>query len=83
VADAPPDAGALAKIDQQLLTFGVGVLMDPAMASAIKAHLDLVDNALEPWDSGVRYANFVDVPIDPSMCYPPETFERLQEVKAR
>jgi Berberine and berberine like len=27
--------------------------------------------------------NFVDVPMDPRMCYPPETFDRLQQVKAR
>jgi hypothetical protein len=80
---APPDAGALAKLDQRFLTLGVGMVMDPAMATPIKAHLDAVDDALEPWDSGVKYANFVDIPIDTRVCYPPETFERLQEVKAR
>jgi hypothetical protein len=83
LAEAPPDAGALASLDQAFLTLGVGMVMDPGMASAINAHLDLVSNALEPWDSGVKYANFVDVPIDTRMCYPPETFDRLQEVKAR
>ena len=59
------------------------MVMDPNMASAINKHLDLVSNALDPWDSGVTYANFIDVPIDTRMCYPPETFNRLQEVKAR
>jgi FAD/FMN-containing dehydrogenase len=83
LTEAPPDAGALASLDQAFLTLGVGMVMDPGMASAINAHLDLVSNALEPWDSGVKYANFVDVPIDTRMCYPPETFDRLQEVKAR
>jgi hypothetical protein len=53
------------------------------MAPAINAHLDELSAALEPWDSGVKYGNFVDVAIDTRMCYPPETFERLQEVKAR
>jgi FAD/FMN-containing dehydrogenase len=43
----------------------------------------MVANALEPWDSGVKYANFVDIPMDARMCYPPETFDRLQRVKAR
>ena len=52
------------------------------MAAPIKAHLDAVDEALEPWDSGVKYANFVDVPIDTSTCYLRETFARLQEIKA-
>ena len=58
------------------------MVMDPNMAPAINAHLDIVSNALEPWDSGVKYANFVDVPIDARMCYAPETFERLQAVRA-
>jgi FAD/FMN-containing dehydrogenase len=83
LTQAPPDAGALASLDHAFLTLGVGMVMDPDMASAINGHLDLVSNALEPWDSGVTYANFTDVPIDTRMCYPPETFDRLQEVKAR
>jgi FAD/FMN-containing dehydrogenase len=83
LSQAPPDAGALASLDHAFLTLGVGMVMAPGMASAINGHLDLVSNALEPWDSGVTYANFVDVPIDTRACYPPETFDRLQEVKAR
>jgi hypothetical protein len=83
LTEAPPDAGALARLDQRFLTLGVGMVMDPAMAAPIKESLDLVNEALEPWDSGVNYANFVDVPIDTRTCYPPETFERLQEVKDR
>ena len=81
--EAPPDAGALASIDQGFLTLGVGMVMEPAIASAINAHFDVVSNALEPWDSGVKYANFVDVPMDARMCYQPETFDRLQAVRAR
>ena len=83
LTEAPPDAGALATVDQAFLTLGVGMLMNPEMDATINTHLDLLSNALEPWDAGVKYANFVDVPIDTRMCYPPETFERLQEVKAR
>ena len=83
LTQAPPDAGALASLDHAFLTLGVGMVMDPDMASAINGHLDLLSNALEPWDSGVTYANFIDAPIDTRVCYPPETFNRLQEVKAR
>jgi hypothetical protein len=59
------------------------MVMNPDMAAAINGHLNRVSNALEPWDSGVTYANFIDVPIDTRTCYPPETFDRLQQVKAR
>jgi FAD binding domain/Berberine and berberine like len=83
LSQAPPEAGALASLDHAFLTLGVGMVMGPDMASAINGHLDLVSNALEPWDSGVTYANFIDVPIDTRRCYPPATFNRLQEVKAR
>jgi FAD/FMN-containing dehydrogenase len=83
LTDAPPDAGALASVDHAFLTLGVGMVTDPGMASAISGHLDLISNALEPWDSGVKYANFIDRSIDTRLSYPPETFDRLQEVKAR
>jgi FAD/FMN-containing dehydrogenase len=79
----PPDAGALATLDQAFLSFGIGMIMDPRAAGPINAQLDLVADALKPWDSGVRLANFVDVPIDARTCYPPETFDRLQAVKRR
>jgi hypothetical protein len=71
LSEAPPDAGALASLDHAFLTLGVGMVTDPGTASAMNGHLDLVSNALEPWDSGVTYANFVDVPIDTRACYPP------------
>jgi FAD/FMN-containing dehydrogenase len=79
----PPDAGALATLDQPFLTYGVGVIMDPDAAGAITMQLDVIADALKPWDSGVRLANFVDVPIGARECYPPEAFERLQTVKRR
>src|SRR5262249_35261635 len=83
LTQAPPDGGALASLDQAFLTLGVGMVMDPGMAAAINAHLDRVADAFEPWDSGVKFANFVDVPIDTRACYPPDTFDRLQQIKAR
>jgi FAD binding domain len=79
--DAQSNAGALATLDQPFLTFGVGVIMDPGMAPAITGQLDVVEDALAPWDSGVKFANFVEVPIDMRTCYPRETFDRLQAVK--
>jgi hypothetical protein len=83
LTEPPPDAGALATLDQAFATYGVGMIMDPGTARAINMQLDVVADALRPWDSGVRFANFSDVPIDMRTCYPPETFDRLQEVKRR
>ena len=83
LAEPPPDAGALATLDQPFLTFGVGVIMDPGAAGPINRQLDVVADSLKPWDSGTRLANFVDVPIDVRTCYAPEIFDRLQDVKRR
>jgi FAD/FMN-containing dehydrogenase len=83
LAEPPPDAGALATLDQAFVTYGVGMIMDPGTATAINTQLDVVADALKPWDSGVRLASFIEMPIDVRMCYPPETFDRLQEVKGR
>ena len=80
---ATPDAGAIATLDHAFLTFAVGMVMNPEMGAAVNRQIDAVAKALEQWDAGVTFANFVDVPTDPRTCYPPETFERLQQVKAR
>ena len=61
-------------------------MLDELPGAAIDAITEAagpVADALKPWDSGVRLANFVDVPIDVRACYPPETFDRPQEVKRR
>jgi FAD/FMN-containing dehydrogenase len=83
LTEPPPDAGALAALDPAFLTNGVGMIMDPSAATAINTQLDVLADALKPWASGVRLANFVEVPTDARTFYPPETFDRLQEVKRR
>jgi hypothetical protein len=80
---ATPDAGALARLDHAVMTFAVGMAINPEMGAAVSRHMDTVAEALERWESGVKFANFADVPIDPRTCYPPETFDRLRQVKAR
>ena len=83
LSQAPTDAGAIASLDHAVLTLGVGMVMDHEIGIAVNRHLELAASALEAWDSGVRYANFIDVPTDTRLCYAPETFDRLQEVKDR
>ena len=59
------------------------MIMAPGASTAINTQLDALADALKPWDSGVKLTNFVDVPTDARTFYPPETFDRLQEVKRR
>jgi FAD/FMN-containing dehydrogenase len=79
---AAPGAGALAKLDHGFITFAVGMLMDPEAGVAVNRQIDEVNDALEPWDSGVKYPNLVDVPLDTRTCHSPETYDRLQQVKS-
>ena len=83
LTQATPDAGAIAGLDHAFLTLAIGMVMNPETGAAVHRHQDAVAKALERWDSGVKFANFVDVPTDPRTCYPPETVDRLQQVKAR
>jgi FAD/FMN-containing dehydrogenase len=81
--NAAPDAGALATLEPAFLTLGVGMIVDSEMAVAVHRHLDLTARALEPWDSGIKYANFTDISTDMHSCYAAEALEALHEVKAR
>jgi hypothetical protein len=76
-----PDAGALASLNYGFAMFAVGMVMDPQMGAAVAKHNEVVKEAFAPWDAGVKYGNFTEAPTDPRMCFPPETFERLQQVK--
>jgi hypothetical protein len=80
---AAPDAGAVAALDHAVLTLAIGMVMSPEMGAAVTRQVDVVADALAQWDAGVKFANFVDVPTDPGTCYPQETLDRLQQVKAR
>src|SRR3954447_13610774 len=60
-----PHAGALPRLNHAVVAFAVGMVMNPEMGAAVKTHMEIVARALEPWDSDVKYANFVDVPTDP------------------
>jgi hypothetical protein len=75
--------GTLATLDHAFLTLAVGRVTDPETGAPVNRHMDAVTKALKRWDSGIKCTNFADLPMDPRMRYPPETFDRLQQVKAR
>jgi FAD/FMN-containing dehydrogenase len=78
---AAPGAGALAKLDHGFITFGVGMLVDAEAEASLSQQFDEIKGALGPWDSGIKYGNLVDAPLDTRSCHSPETYERLQQVK--
>jgi FAD binding domain len=75
--------GALSKLDAEFVMLGIGVPMTPELGDAIPAALDRLHDAMEPWSAEHGYFNFAERPCDVDALLPPETCERLAEVKRR
>ncbi|MDX6376005.1 MAG: hypothetical protein QOE98_308 [Gaiellaceae bacterium] len=75
--------GAFGSVPGQFMTFGVGIVFDPASGEAVKAQLAMMEEVLEPVDTGRRYLNFTEETTDPAKFFGPEALARLQRVKAR
>jgi FAD binding domain len=75
--------GALSKLDAEFVMFGLGVPMTPELGEALPGALDRLHDAMEPWSSEGGYFNFAERPCDIDALLPPETCERLTEVKRR
>src|SRR4051794_11075830 len=77
-----PGAGALPSIDGKFLMFAVGMSPTPELGAAVQAHVELVQNALAPWDSGRAYLNFAEKRQRGDRLFGELTHRRLQAVKA-
>src|SRR3954451_12649634 len=55
-----PGHGALATIEAGFAMFAVGMSMTPEMGAAVRAHIEVVQAALAPWDAGRDYLNFTE-----------------------
>jgi FAD/FMN-containing dehydrogenase len=75
--------GALAAIEARFALFAAGPAPTPAMAAAVRAHVELVQAAMARWDSDRDYLNFTDRRERGQRFFGPKAFARLQAVKAR
>ena len=78
-----PHRGALATFDASFLTFGVGMVLDEQMHRANREQLEVLAEALAPYDTGRQYLNFTERPTDPARFYAPYAYRRLRAVKAQ
>ena len=81
LASAPEDAGALGRVDGELLLFAFGVPLGPADGPAIRAGLDTVLAAVEPARRG-SCLNFAETAVAPASAFDAATWARLRAVKA-
>jgi FAD/FMN-containing dehydrogenase len=56
--------------------------MTPEMGAAVRAHVELVQNALARWDSGRSYLNFSEKRERGERLFGDVNYRRLQAVKA-
>jgi FAD/FMN-containing dehydrogenase len=77
-----PGAGALAAIDGSFLMFAVGATPNTEMSAVVKAHVEVVQAALAPWDSGRMHLNLAQKRERGERLFGELTYRRLQTVKA-
>jgi FAD/FMN-containing dehydrogenase len=73
--------GALDKIDAPFTTLTFGLALDAEMKADMVRHLTRLHSELAPWDSGTRYLNFAESPMDVRMIYPQASYDRLCALK--
>jgi hypothetical protein len=77
------NGGALSKLDGGFAMFGVGLPMTPELGEAIDRHIDRLEEQMKPWMAEGGYFNFTERPCDVEAILPPETCDRLADVKRR
>ncbi len=77
-----PGGGAVSSVNGSFLLFAVGIAPTPEAGAAVKAHVELVHNALAPWDAGRAFSNFATKRERGERLFGDLTYRRLQTVKA-
>jgi FAD/FMN-containing dehydrogenase len=79
---APEGAGALATFPGSFLAFAVNFVPMPEMMAPTQAWLGAFKAALQPYDAGL-YLNLAEERFEMNKAFPPETVDRLREMKRR
>jgi len=82
LAEPPAGAGVLGALGGDYHAFGVGMLMGPDAATAVRADLDRLLEAMAPYACG-SYFNYSDRPVPASTFFDAATLDRLRAVKAK
>ena len=77
-----PGGGAVSSVNGRFLLFAVGMAPTHDAGTAVKAQVELVQNALAPWDAGRAYSNFATKRERGERLFGDLTYRRLQTVKA-
>jgi hypothetical protein len=82
LAREAPGAGVRASLPGTLSMYTLGVVLDEASHTEVRAAVADVEAAVLPHRAG-HYPNFIEEPTDASAFFAPEAWARLREIKAR
>ena len=77
-----PAHGALSCIDAQYSLFAAGMVPAPQFEAPMRAHVQAVHAALEPWAASHMYLNFADTHREPARFWSEHAYNRLRRIKA-
>jgi FAD/FMN-containing dehydrogenase len=80
---AAPGAGAASHLEGDFVMFSVGLPFSPELTEAQEQHLDIVAEAMAPWNAEQHYFNFAGRAIDSEAFYAGATHDRLREIRER
>ena len=81
---SPPERhGCVPTIEQRFILFTFGLAADAEMQAAVEGSVEHMLDRFSDWDSGRRYLNFVEAPVDARVLFPETSYERLRELRAR
>jgi FAD binding domain/Berberine and berberine like len=79
---AHPENGPLAAVDADCALYAVGIAPTPEAATQVRAHIEVVTDALRPWAAPQTYLNFAETKRDPQKLWAENAHERLRRIKA-
>jgi FAD/FMN-containing dehydrogenase len=83
LAREPAGAGALGRLDAGFSMLAYGVPTTPEVGQAITRHHDRLHDAMQPWAASGGFLNMAERPAPLEEILPPDTCDRLAEVKRR
>jgi FAD binding domain len=82
LACTTPHAGALATLEGSFALLGGGIAATPEMATEQEGAMTALFHGVRAWDTGRGYGNFAEsYPADTRSFFPPEVYQRLEQVK--
>jgi len=77
-----PAHGALSCIEAHYSLFAAGMVPTPQFEAPVRAHVQAVHAALEPWAASHMYLNFADTAREPARFWSEHAYNRLRRIKS-